>query len=92
MAKARAHVLITGLVQGVGFRGSVYYRAAALGLTGWVMNHHYDAVEAVFEGEEESVHQMVQWCHRGPSSAIVKQVEVDWQTPTGEFHSFNITS
>jgi acylphosphatase len=88
MAIVRAHVLITGRVQGVYFRGNVKERAKSMGLIGWVRNLASGEVEAVFEGEEEDVRRMVTWCHKGPSAARVDDVNIEWETPTGEESSF----
>jgi len=91
MALARAHVLISGRVQGVCFRMYTQETAERLGLTGWVRNRWDGRVEAVFEGEEQDVAEAVRWCHRGSPYAHVTKVEVDWQEPTGKYDSFFIT-
>jgi len=91
MALARVHVLIEGDVQGVGFRFSTERVATKLGLAGWVRNRPEGAVEAVFEGERSVVDQMVAWCHRGPSSAYVNNVNVNWESPSGDLAGFRIT-
>lgn len=90
MTMARAHVLISGRVQGVNFRYSTSQKAQFLGVTGWVRNNPDGRVEAVFEGEEEDVRHMVQWCHRGPSMARVDRVDVNWQPFSGEFEDFRL--
>ena len=90
MALARAHVLVTGDVQGVGFRYAAQRIAKSHNLTGWVKNRPDGTVEAVFEGERDSVEQMLQWCRRGPSAAEVADVSVQWEQPTGEFRDFRI--
>jgi acylphosphatase len=91
MPAARAHVWISGLVQGVNFRYYTRQEAARHGLTGWVRNLPGGRVEAVFEGERESVQQLVDWCRRGPPSAEVTQVEVEWEEPKADSGSFRIT-
>ena len=87
----RAHVWISGRVQGVMFRGSTEDIALSLGLTGWVRNCPDGRVEAVFEGPQSQVRRAVQWCHGGPRSARVDNVDVVWETATGEFNNFRIT-
>lgn len=84
----RARVRVTGLVQGVYFRAETAERAIALGLGGWVRNASDGAVEAVFEGDEERVASVVEWCRRGPAGARVDGVSVEWEEPQGElgFH------
>jgi acylphosphatase len=81
---SRAHVVVTGRVQGVFFRGQTRDRARSLGLGGWVRNNGDGSVEAVFEGDEERVESMVEWCRRGPAYADVEDVQVAWEDPRGE--------
>ncbi|MGI5834920.1 MAG: acylphosphatase [Chloroflexota bacterium] len=87
---ARAHVLISGRVQGVNFRYSTLMEAQFRGVTGWVRNNPDGRVEAVFEGDAEAVRQMVEWCHQGPSMARVDHVDVTWQPFSGEFDDFRL--
>ncbi|HUS57010.1 MAG TPA: acylphosphatase [Planctomycetota bacterium] len=91
MPQARAHVLIGGIVQGVSFRYACQHEAAKYKtITGWVRNTWDGDVEAVFEGEKKEVEAMVAWCHKGPVSADVRKVEIDWQQPAGQFKTFSI--
>lgn len=76
---ARARVLIGGVVQGVSFRWYTQQRASMLGLTGWVRNLPDGRVEAVFEGSEDAVREMVAWCGTGPRYASVDDVDVTWE-------------
>ena len=80
----RAKVIVRGSVQGVFFRVEARDRARSLGLAGWVRNVHDGTVEAVFEGEDERVESMVEWCRRGPAGARVEKVDVDWSEPEGD--------
>jgi acylphosphatase len=80
----RAHVRVTGLVQGVYFRAETADRARSLGLGGWVRNAADGTVEAVFEGTEDRVASLVAWCRRGPAGARVDDVAVTWEAPEGE--------
>ena len=80
----RAHVRVQGSVQGVFFRVETRDRARSLGVSGWVRNLRDGAVEAVFEGPEERVESMVEWCRRGPAGARVESVDVDWEDPVRE--------
>ncbi|MDR1019629.1 MAG: acylphosphatase [Synergistaceae bacterium] len=73
----RKRVLISGRVQGVGFRWYTMDRAESLGLSGWVRNLPDRRVEAVFQGEEDLVDDMVEWCRRGSPAACVKSVSVE---------------
>jgi len=90
MARVRAHVWISGRVQGVFFRAHTKELADELGLTGWVRNLPDGRVEAVFEGEEDAVLRAIEWCKRGPPLASVEKVEVRYEEPTGEFKDFRI--
>ena len=80
----RAHVLVRGRVQGVYFRASTQAEARARGLSGWVRNLADGGVEAVFEGPREAVDGIVGWCRVGPTHAHVTDVDVTWETPSGE--------
>ena len=80
----RVHVFISGRVQGVWFRAHTREKAEELGLSGWVRNLHDGRVEAVFEGEDKEVDEMVKWCHRGPPLSRVEKVDVEYEPPKGE--------
>ncbi|MCX8204855.1 MAG: acylphosphatase [Candidatus Nezhaarchaeota archaeon] len=88
--KARAHVYISGRVQGVFFRAWTMEEAVKRGLTGWVRNLADGRVEAVFEGEKEAVEDMVRSSWRGPPGAKVRNVEVVWEEYRGEFQDFRV--
>lgn len=79
----RAHLWISGLVQGVFFRAYTKEKADELNLSGWVRNIPTAQVEVVIEGDKGIVEEMIQWCHQGPPSARVDAVEVKWETPAG---------
>jgi len=82
-ARIQAHVLVSGRVQGVGFRMATYDMAQELGLNGWVRNLADGCVEAVFEGSKDVVDKMVHWCHQGSRAAVVKDVTVEYKAPEG---------
>ncbi len=90
MARARAHVIVSGLVQGVYFRDSTRRKARESGVTGWVRNRLDGCVEAVLEGERGDVERVVEWTRHGPPGAVVESVDVDWQEYRGEFGAFEI--
>ena len=90
MAKGRAHVSVSGRVQGVNFREYTRRQAVRRGVTGWVRNLPDGRVEAIFEGEESDLRSLVEWCRQGPPAASVDRVEVNWEPHTGEFDSFDI--
>jgi acylphosphatase len=84
MEAKRAHVRLRGSVQGVGFRYEARDRARSLGLGGFITNVPDGTVEAAFEGEEELVESMLEWCRHGPSGARVDDIDIDWEDPRGE--------
>ena len=90
MEKVRARVIIEGRVQGVFFRHHTQEMAFRLGVNGWVKNRRDGSVEAVFEGDQERVDQIIQWCHRGPFEARVTKVHSTWENYTGEFEDFSV--
>ena len=90
MSKSRAHVIISGFVQGVFFRANTIAAANQYGLTGWVRNMYDGKVEAVFEGEKEAVEKIVNWCRKGPEGAVVEHVDVKWEEYKGEFDAFQM--
>lgn len=59
-------------------------------IVGLVGNAADGTVEIIAEGEEENLHQLISWCHRGPELAKVEKVEVNWQSATGKFTEFQI--
>ncbi len=90
MEKARAHIRIKGIVQGVFFRAYTRDKANALGLTGWVRNRPDGSVEVAVEGEKGDIDELIKWCHKGPPGAMVKDVTVEWEPPRNEFDTFKI--
>ena len=86
----RAHVQISGQVQGVFFRDSTRQKAEELGLAGWVKNTPDGNVEAVFEGPSEKVREMLRWCEEGPQRASVENVDTDIEDAGGDFTGFEV--
>ncbi len=74
-------LIITGLVQGVGFRYSMAREAAHLGVAGWVRNRHDGSVEANICGNAEGVAAMIAWARQGPPGASVDHVAVEIGEP-----------
>jgi acylphosphatase len=77
----RAHLVVTGRVQGVWYRGSMQEEAHRLGVTGWVRNRADGTVEAEVEGAPDAVEAIVAWARRGPRGARVTDVAVRWLEP-----------
>ena len=90
MNHIRVHLIIEGRVQGVWFRESTRREAVSLRLTGWVKNRPDGTVEAVIEGPQQAVDQLVAWCHEGPPAAKVTGVRKEQGTWQGEFDAFDI--
>ncbi|MEM0495578.1 MAG: acylphosphatase [Candidatus Nitrosocaldus sp.] len=90
LKKIRAHVYVKGKVQGVYFRQNMRNIARKYNVHGWVRNLKDGRVEAVLEGDEDAVHQVIEWCHIGPSGARVDDVDVVYEEYRGEFNSFEI--
>ena len=88
--KTQLHVLISGRVQGVWYRASTKKKAKELGLTGWVKNTVDGNVEAIFEGDESTVHKMITWCRVGPPLAQVADVKILQKRVGGEFTGFAV--
>jgi acylphosphatase len=70
------HVIISGRVQGVGYRAWVEDQAVERGLSGWVRNRSDTSVEAVFSGPAVAVEAMISACRTGPRLAMVRDVAV----------------
>ena len=87
---ARIHVVISGIVQGVGFRFFVFQYGVNLNLTGWVRNRYDGSVEVLAEGPREILQIFLEKIKAGPQMAQVDQMHVDWQTATNEFSEFVI--
>jgi len=90
MKKKRAHIFISGRVQGVFFRYSARRKALQLGLTGWVRNLSDGRVEAVFEGGEPILQEMLSWAKHGPALAKVEDLKIIFEEHRGQFRDFEI--
>lgn len=89
--KVRAHVFVSGKVQGVYFRQNTMETAKKNGVTGWVRNLPDGRVEAVFEGNKASVDKVVDWCKIGPPKAQVENVDTKFESYAGKFSEFTIS-
>jgi acylphosphatase len=88
--KAKVHIFVSGLVQGVFFRSQTKNKAEEIGLFGWVRNLADGRVEILTEGEKDKLEKLVDWARKGPDSARVDGLEIDWQEFKGEFKDFEI--
>ncbi|QSW99479.1 acylphosphatase [Haloterrigena alkaliphila] len=82
--RTRAHVFVSGTVQGVYYRATTRDTARERGVGGWVKNLEDGRVEAIFEGPEDAVEGMIEWCHTGSPAADVEDVEAEFEEPQGE--------
>ncbi len=88
--KIRAHIIVSGKVQGVFYRAETASKAKRLNITGWIRNLPDGRVEAVFEGESTEVEKMLAFCRRGPPNAYVVSLDVRRQEWKGEFDNFTV--
>ena len=88
--EAAVHLTVRGVVQGVGFRWFVMKAAGALRLRGYVRNLWDGEVEVEAEGERPGLESLIAEVKRGPRSARVTDVQVEWKTPAGEYTRFEI--
>ena len=88
--KTRAHVFVAGRVQGVFFRSETKHAANRYDVKGWVRNLPDGRLEAVFEGEKDAVNALLAFCKHGPTGAKVENIDLTWETYTGEIKKFEI--
>jgi len=81
--RTRAHVFVSGTVQGVYYRANTRDAAREYGVDGWVRNLEDGRVEAVFEGQDGDVESVMEWCHEGSPRARVEDVTVEYEDPEG---------
>lgn len=86
----RADIIVSGLVQGVGFRHFVTKQARRLGLVGWTRNLPSGEVRTVAEGPREKIEELYGELRRGPAGARVSGHDIEWMEATGEFDSFDV--
>lgn len=86
----RVRVVISGDVQGVGFRAWAQRQAKNLQFVGWIRNRKDKTVELLAEGEKKQLEELVKRCQHGPDVAWVEKVDVAWVDATGEFVDFQV--
>ena len=84
------HAIVSGHVQGVGFRYFVEDFAQAHGLSGWVRNRQENTVEVFAQGAESDLNELLNLLWQGPGSALVFEVKFDWLTPQEDVTHFSI--
>ncbi|MCE5195465.1 MAG: acylphosphatase [Nitrospiraceae bacterium] len=90
MPKARAHLIISGRVQGVFYRSFTEETAYSLSLKGWVRNCSDGNVEVLFEGGKEDIEKAISSCYKGPPSSKVNAIDIRWEDFKNEFDVFTI--
>jgi acylphosphatase len=86
----RAEIVVTGLVQGVGFRYFVVRNAQQLGLKGYVKNLYDGSVLTVVEGDRGLIEELFKKLRVGPRSAHVNNSKIEWGEFKNEFSSFEV--
>lgn len=86
----QAHIFISGSVQGVGYRYFVKQTARKLSLTGWVRNTEDRGVEAVAQGEEKVIKELIELCKKGPFMAGVEHIGFEWEEGEETYSDFSI--
>ena len=86
----QAHILVTGMVQGIGYRFFVTRLAASIGLSGWVKNLPDGRVEITAEGDRSLIESMIRDLKTGHPYASVKAAAVRWEAWTGKFDGFRV--
>lgn len=87
----RLHVVVSGHVQGVGYRYFALEEAMRLGLTGWVRNDSSGDVEVLAEGPQSELETYLDALWRGPAAARVRAVSTEWSPASREFYNFQVT-
>ena len=87
---ACVHIIVEGLVQGVGFRWFVARRAEGLGVKGYVANRYDGSVEIEAEGDRSLLEELIREVKIGPRSAHVTNLRLEWRTPTHTRDRFEI--
>ena len=85
-----AHILVRGLVQGVGYRYYAFRAARQLGLVGWVKNLPDGTVEVETEGDDGALNEFIGELKAGPRSSVVREVDVRWIKATGKYSDFDV--
>jgi acylphosphatase len=88
---ARLHAIVSGRVQGVGFRASTERRAREIGVTGRVRNRMDGTVEVLAEGAPGQIEALAAWLETGPPMARIDGVEASYGPARGEYVDFRVT-
>lgn len=86
----RVHIIVHGSVQGVFFRSNARDIASSLGLKGYARNMPDGTVEVVAEGNENKIKELVEFCKKGPESAEVSKIDIEFEKASNEFEGFEV--
>jgi acylphosphatase len=84
----QVHLLISGFVQGVGYREFVKRESRKIGLVGWVRNLSDRRVEIVAQGTESQLKDLIKRCEKGSFLSEVKNMSIEWQEQIEKFSEF----
>ena len=90
MKQQRVHILVSGKVQGVFFRQALKVIAKKNNVFGWVRNLPDKSVEAILEGDDKYVNQVIEWARIGPANSHVDDIEVSNEEFKNEFSTFEV--
>ena len=90
MTHTAAHIVVKGLVQGVGYRYFVFQRAQRLRIAGVVRNLPDGGVEIEAEGQRSLLEELIKELRVGPRASRVTEIAVEWQSPRHEMTEFKI--
>ncbi len=88
MSDSGVHLIVSGVVQGVGYRFFAIRKAEAYGLNGFAKNLIDGSVEVVAEGDKGLIEEFIKDLRRGPISAHVSEIRIEWMNPTYKFRGF----
>lgn len=91
MSSASAEIIVTGMVQGVGYRYFCFRLAKNLNLVGWVKNNFDGSVSSAVEGDRSLIEEYIKQLRIGPPASSVKDVLVDWHKYQAKFKNFEIS-
>ena len=86
----RVHIVVIGHVQGVGFRYYTFKKAREIGIAGFVKNLPDGTVEIEAEGERSLLEELIEAVKVGPRTAVVNDLHINWEEPTGEYQNFSV--
>ena len=90
MALYGVRVVISGKVQDVSFRSFIKRNADMMGLKGFVRNRDDSKLEALIEGEKDMIEALIEAMRTGPERAVVKDIDIEWQSHSGIYTDFKV--